>query len=89
MATLVGDCPETNWIKGDIARQLTVQVAPMKILSSLRIPDLTTGVEWDERGDPQILNPMIKKRDVYNFKAEARREALGPFDPHSSSDSGV
>ena len=59
---------------------MTVQTAPPKILSSLRIPDPTTGVNNDPE-DPYIINPLFKPRDIYNFKVQLRREALGPFTP--------
>ena len=71
----------TAEVKDEISRQLTVQTAPSKVISSLRIPDLTTGINWDDPANPRVVNPMIKPRDIYNLKAQLRREALGPLTP--------
>lgn len=51
----------TDEIKSDIARQIKVQIAPGKILSSLRL-----------NGDEE--NPIFKARDLYNLKAKIKRE---------------
>ena len=58
-----------------------MQTAPSRILSSLRIPDPMTGVNHEDPEDPVIVNPMFKPRDIYNVKAQLRREALGPLTP--------
>lgn len=50
-------------IKTDVSRQLTVHTASFKILSTLR-------VEFDHS------NSMIKSRDIYNMKAQMRRDTL-------------
>ena len=72
----------TAEVKSEISRQLTVQVAPSKVLSSLRIPDPTLGsVNTDDPADPQIINPLFKPRDIYNHKAQMRRDILGPLTP--------
>jgi hypothetical protein len=56
-------------IKNQIAQQLTMQTAPFKILSSLRL-------NRDPIEDAQALNPMFKPRDIYNLKTQLRRESL-------------
>ena len=84
-ATLAGAYPAlrklamTSEVKSEISRALTVQTAPSRILSSLRIPDPMTGVNHEDPEDPVIVNPMFKPRDIYNVKAQLRREALGPL----------
>ena len=70
----------TTEVKSEISRALTVQTVPSKILSSLRIPDPTTKVN-DDPEDLYIINPLFKPRDIYNFEAQLRREALGPLTP--------
>ena len=73
-ATIAGSHPTlrkmamTEEIKNDISRQLTVQTAPSKILSTLRI-------------DTDNNNPLFKPRDIYNIKAQLRRDTLGPLTP--------
>lgn len=68
-------------IKSEITRALTVQTAPSEVFSSLRMPNSTTGVNWDEGGNPVIVNPLFKPRDIYNFKTQMRRDALSPLTP--------
>ena len=58
----------TDEIKSEIARQVKVQTAPAKILSTLRL-----------NGDEE--NPIFKTRDLYNLKTEMKRTALGPLTP--------
>ena len=57
----------TDEIKSDITHQMKVQIAPGKILSSLRLND-------EE-------NPLFKARDLYNFKGKMKRETLGSLTP--------
>lgn len=71
----------TSEIKSEISRALTVQTASSKILSSLRIPDLITGVNHDDSENPFIINPLFKARDIYNVKAQLCQEALNPLSP--------
>lgn len=66
--------------KAEISRALTVQTSSSQILSNLRLPDPVTGVT-DDYEDPQPINPLFKRRDIYNIKAQMRREALGPLTP--------
>ena len=86
-ATLAGAHPAlrklamTPEVKDEISRALTVQIQPSKIISSLRVPDPVTGVNFDDPSDPVIVNPMFKPRDIYNMKAHIRREILGPLTP--------
>ncbi len=56
----------TDEIKSDISRQLTVRTASFRILSTLRL---------DESAN--VNNSMIKSRDIYNLRAQLRRDDLG------------
>ena len=71
----------TKEVKSEISRALIVQTAPFKILSSLRVADPTTGINFDDPENPYIINPLFKPRDIYNVKAQLRRETLGPLTP--------
>lgn len=55
----------TDEVKSDISRQVQVQTAPGKILSSLRL-----------NADADEETSLFKARDLYNLKAKMRREAL-------------
>ena len=68
-------------VKSEISRALIVQTAPFKILSSLRVAAPTTGINFDDPENPYIINPLFKPRDIYNVKAQLRRETLGPLTP--------
>ena len=63
----------TSEVKDEISRQLTVQITPSNILSSLRVQDPTTVAK--------AINPIFKSRDIYNLEAQLRNEALGPLTP--------
>lgn len=82
-ATLAGAHPTlrkmtmTTEVKSEISRALTVQTAPSKILSSLRIFDPVSGINFDNPENPYTVNSLFKPRDIYNVKAQLRREALG------------
>ncbi len=69
----------TSEIKSEIFRQLTVQIAPSQILSSLRVVDSITEVDWKDSENLRIINSMFKSRDIYNVKAQLRREILDPL----------
>lgn len=55
-------------IKSDVSKQLIVQIASFKILFTLRIDA--------KNADFVMINLMIKSRDIYNLKAQLRREEL-------------
>ena len=67
----------TTEVKSEISRALTVQTAPSKILSSPRIFDPVSGINFDNPENPYIVNSLFKPRDIYHIKAQLRREALG------------
>ena len=55
------------------------------MLSSLRIGAPTpNSVRWDENGNPEVVNPMFISRDIYNLRAQLRRNALGSLTPIQS-----
>jgi hypothetical protein len=62
-------------IRDDVSRQLKVQTTSSQIISSLRILDSTSASFLDSK-NPEIINSMIKSRDIYNLKAKLRRESL-------------
>lgn len=82
-ATLAGAHPTlrkmamTTEVKSKISRALIVQTAHSKILSSLRIFDPVSGINFDNPENPYIINSLFKPRDIYHIKAQLRREALG------------
>lgn len=49
----------------EISRQLSINVAPSQVLSSLRVDD------------PAVNNAHITRRDIYNINADLRRRNLG------------
>jgi hypothetical protein len=55
----------TDEIKNDISRQLTVKTASFRILSTLRLDEFAN-----------VDNSMIKSRDIYNLRAQLRRDDL-------------
>lgn len=59
----------TSEVKSEMTRQLTIQTAPSKVLSAVRIDD------------PLAANAMFTSRDVYNLQAQIRRDELGPLTP--------
>jgi hypothetical protein len=63
-------------IKNEISRQLIVQIASSQIISSLRIINFI--LDWDNTNseNSRIINFMFKSRDIYNMKAQLRREAF-------------
>ncbi len=67
----------TSEIKSEISRQLIVQIASSQILSSLRVEDsITEFDDWENSENLRIINLMFKSRDIYNVKAQLRREIL-------------
>jgi hypothetical protein len=74
----------TAEIRSEISRQLTVQTFTFKVLFSLRIPD-PTDIEKNALADAiappdtDLINSMFSARDIYNFKAQLRRDALDPL----------
>ncbi len=66
----------TSKIKSEISRQLIVQIASSKVLSNLRVFDLIIDVNFEDSKNPRIINSMFKTRDIYNLKAELRRNVL-------------
>lgn len=73
-ATLAGSHPSlraiamTQDIRDSIVNQTRIGNKPSKIIHSLQL-------------DHDDENPMLKARDVYNIKAEARSKALGSLTP--------
>jgi hypothetical protein len=63
-------------VKNEISCQLIVQIASSQIISSLRIIDFI--IDWDNMNleNSRIINFMFKSRDIYNMKAQLRREAF-------------
>ncbi len=66
-------------MKNDISRQLTVQMTPTKILSSLQISNFTTEINFDDSEHFYVINPLFNARDIYNVKTQMRRDALRPL----------
>ncbi len=62
-------------IKSDINRQLTVQIASAQMLFSLRISDSATSANLSNSENSTIV-PLLKFRDIYNIKAQLRRDVL-------------
>lgn len=63
--------------KEKIARQLTIQIKPINVLSSLRIETPTpNSIRWNEDEDLEIVNSMFINRDIYNLRAQLRCDAL-------------
>ncbi len=56
-------------------RQLQIQTKSSQILSSLRILDSIDSSSADSENSI-VINSMFKSRDIYNLKAELRRETL-------------
>ncbi len=65
----------TSKIRSEIFRQLIVQIALSKILSSLRLSHAESSDRMINSND----NPLIRSRDVYNLKTELRRNELDSF----------
>jgi hypothetical protein len=67
-------------IKSDVSRQLKVQTTSSQIIFSLRIEDFITSASVSaadiDSKNSQIINSMIKSRDIYNLKTKLRRESL-------------
>jgi hypothetical protein len=62
-------------IKSEITRQLTMQIASEKMLSSLRISDSATSIDLNHFENFVIVS-LLKARDIYNVKTQMRRDAL-------------
>jgi hypothetical protein len=62
-------------VRNNISRQLQVQTKFSQILSSLRIFDLIDSFFSDSENSV-VINSMFTTRDIYNLKAELRRETL-------------
>jgi hypothetical protein len=62
-------------MKNDVSRQLKIQTILSQIISSLRIFDSASASFLDSK-NLEIINSMIKSRDVYNLKTKLRRESL-------------
>ena len=77
-ATVEGSHPSlrklaiTPAIADEIVRATKVQMKPSQILSSLRL---------GQTDDINDNNPLFKRQDIYNAKAEIRRKALGRLTP--------
>jgi hypothetical protein len=65
-------------MKNDVSRQLKVQTTSSQIISNLRIFDSASASSFDSK-DSEIINSMIKSRDVYNLKTKLRRESLKSY----------
>jgi hypothetical protein len=57
---------------------LQIQTKFFQILSSFRISDFIDSSSADSENSI-VINSMFKSRDVYNLKAELRREILKSF----------
>ena len=68
----------TSQIRSDVTRQLIVQTASFKILFTLRIDSVSESVATNSF-ESVAINFMIKPRDIYNLKAQLRREELDPL----------
>jgi hypothetical protein len=66
----------TSKIKSEISRQLTVQVFASKVLSGIRIPNSIIDVDFSNSENSRVINSMFRSKDIYNLKAELRREVL-------------
>jgi ABC-type transport system involved in cytochrome bd biosynthesis fused ATPase/permease subunit len=53
----------TKEIKKNVSQQLIIQIASFKILFTLRV-------------DSNVVNSLIKSRDIYNIKTQIRRDVL-------------
>ena len=62
----------TPAIADEIVRLTKVQMKPSQILSSLRL---------GQTDDINDNNPLFKRQDIYNAKAEIRHKALGRLTP--------
>ena len=62
-------------MQSEVTRQLIVQVASAKILVSLRVSDSVIDVD-DNYENSQLINSLLKSRDIYNYKVKVRREVL-------------
>jgi hypothetical protein len=69
----------TAEIKSKISRALIVQIASFKILSSLRIANSMTSINFDDLENSTIVNLLFKARDINNVKIEFRRDTLDSF----------
>ena len=65
----------TFFIQNEIHRQLTMQIASAKVLSSLRLANSIID-HIDNFEDLQSINSLLKFRDIYNFKTQKRRKVL-------------
>ncbi len=68
----------TSEIKNDIARQLKIQATSFQIISSLRISNSIDDSFVDSKNS-EIINSLIKSRDIYNLKTKFRRDSLKSF----------
>jgi hypothetical protein len=66
MINWVVACQSIDWseFQDDVVRQLVVRIASLKILSTLRLDDSNAN------------NLIFKSRDIYNMKAQLRRDDL-------------
>ena len=69
----------TNAVKSEIFRNLRVQISFTRIIFSLRVIDSVTEVNFADFSNFEMINFMFKPRDIYNMKAQLRREFLGPL----------
>lgn len=63
------------FIQNEIHRQLTIQIASIKMLSNFRFVDSIIDVD-DNYENSQSINSLLKFRNIYNFKTQKRREIL-------------
>jgi hypothetical protein len=63
-------------VKNDVSRQLKVQTTSSQIISSLLIENFITNIANIDSENSQLINSMIKSRNIYNLKAKLRRESL-------------
>ncbi len=63
-------------IRNDISRQLQVQTRSFEIFTNFRIFEFIISSNFE---NSEKFNSMFKSRDIYNLKAELRRESLKSF----------
>jgi hypothetical protein len=66
----------TKKIKSDISRQLIIQIALSQMFLTLRIANFIIDIDWKDSKHSRVINFMFKSRDIYNFKAQIRRDVF-------------
>ena len=68
-------------MKNEIFKILKIQISFVRIVFSLRVVDSVIDVSFADSSNFEIVNSMFKLRNIYNMKAQLRREAFGPLTP--------